>query len=97
MKSLLILVAVVFAGCSKSEEIPVYSAVPDFSLTERSNRAITRKDLDGKIWIADFIFTHCGGVCPAMSSQMERLQARLPVKSCLSRSLWTLPATPRKF
>jgi protein SCO1 len=55
-----------------------FSAVPDFSLTERSNRPVTRRDLDGKVWVADFIFTHCGGICPTMSSNMEKLQARLP-------------------
>lgn len=78
MKRLAILVAIVLAGCTSPRPIPTYSAVPDFSLTERSNRTINRKDLDGKVWVADFIFTHCGGICPAMSSNMEKLQTLLP-------------------
>jgi protein SCO1/2 len=82
MKSALFLLVIVFvAGCTTSPEapnIPVFSTVPDFSLTERSNRPITRKDLDGKVWVADFIFTYCSGICPTMSINMEKLQARLP-------------------
>jgi protein SCO1/2 len=83
MKRLFGLFMVLAAGCATPREIPVYSAVPDFSLTERSNRQITRKDLDGKIWVADFIFTHCGGICPTMSSNMEKLQERLPTEVLL--------------
>jgi cytochrome oxidase Cu insertion factor (SCO1/SenC/PrrC family) len=30
------------------------------------------------VWIADFIFTHCGGPCPAMSTRMAGLQKSLP-------------------
>ena len=78
MKRAFILFILLLTGCTSSREIPTYSAVPDFSLTERSNRPITRKDLEGKIWVADFIFTHCGGICPTMSSNMEKLQERLP-------------------
>jgi len=78
MKRLLVLFTFLLAGCTASREIPTFSTVPDFSLMERSNRPVTRRDLDGKVWVADFIFTHCGGMCPTMSSNMEKLQARLP-------------------
>lgn len=78
MKRLFVLSMLLLTGCTTSREIPNYSAVPDFSLTERSNRPITRKDLAGKIWVADFIFTHCAGICPTMSTNMAKLQERLP-------------------
>ena len=29
----------------------------------------------GKIWIADFIFTNCPTICPAMTQDMARLQS----------------------
>jgi protein SCO1/2 len=69
---------VLLTGCAGSSALPDYSAVPDFTLTERSNRAVTRGDLMGKVWIADFIFTHCAGICPTMSTNMAKLQAGLP-------------------
>jgi protein SCO1/2 len=65
-------------GCAGSVAMPDYSVVPEFSLTERSNRPVTKKDLAGQVWVADFIFTQCQGICPAMSSNMEKLQRQLP-------------------
>jgi cytochrome oxidase Cu insertion factor (SCO1/SenC/PrrC family) len=58
----------------------VYGSIPDFSLVERSGRAVTRAELLGKVWIADFIFTHCAGPCPLMTLQMAKLQTDLARK-----------------
>jgi protein SCO1/2 len=56
---------------------PVLGQVSDFSLTERDGRTVNKRDLEGRVWIADFFFTSCAGVCPMMSSAMSRLQERL--------------------
>ena len=55
-----------------------HGRVPDFSLTESSGRTVRLQDLNGKVWVADFIFTSCAGTCPAMTAQMRRLQDALP-------------------
>jgi protein SCO1/2 len=60
-----------------SRELPVYGLVPDFALVERSGRPFSAADLDGKIWVANFIFTHCAGMCPGLSSRMAALQRAL--------------------
>lgn len=67
------------AAASKTTEkpLPVYASVPAFSMIERSGRTVTDKDLLGRPWVADFIFTRCPGQCPLMSAQMRRLQAEL--------------------
>jgi protein SCO1/2 len=57
--------------------LPIYGAVPPFSLVERSGRPITRDDLRGGVWIVDFVFTRCSGTCPMMASAMSRLQTEL--------------------
>jgi protein SCO1/2 len=46
----------------------------DFSLLDQSGRAITRKDLDGKIVVVSFVFTSCAAVCPYVNAQMEKVQ-----------------------
>lgn len=56
--------------------LPVLGAVPDFSLTERSGRTVRRADLAGQPWVADFIFTRCTGMCPALSTQMREVRRR---------------------
>jgi protein SCO1/2 len=58
--------------------LPELFTVPPFALTERSGRIVTRDDLRGAPWVADFIFTRCAGACPAMSARMARLGAELP-------------------
>lgn len=57
--------------------LPVYARAPDFLLTERSGRDVSLSDLAGRPWIADFIFTRCGGICPMMSSKMADLAKEL--------------------
>lgn len=52
--------------------------VPDFVLTERSGEPFGRQHLRGTVWIADFIFTNCAGICPRMAAEMARLQGDLP-------------------
>lgn len=56
---------------------PVYGVIPDFKLTERDGRMVQAQDLKGSVWIADFIFTRCMGICPMMSSKMRLLQEKL--------------------
>ncbi len=49
--------------------------VPDFSLTNQQGQPVQLSDMAGKIWIADFIFTNCPTICPAMTQEMARLQS----------------------
>jgi cytochrome oxidase Cu insertion factor (SCO1/SenC/PrrC family) len=62
----------------KSTFPAAYGPVPDFSLTESSGRTLTRDDLRGKVWVADFIFTRCAGTCPSMTGRMRQMQDTLP-------------------
>jgi cytochrome oxidase Cu insertion factor (SCO1/SenC/PrrC family) len=53
---------------------PVYGRVPDFSLLERSGRPVEASALRGRVWIVNFIYTHCTDTCPLQSARMARLQ-----------------------
>src|SRR5579862_4677588 len=57
--------------------MPVYGNMPYFSLTSQENRPVSAHDFDGKVVIADFIFTSCAGPCPMMSSRMKEIQSDL--------------------
>jgi protein SCO1/2/putative membrane protein len=50
---------------------------PEFRFTERSGEPFGSDELKGKVWIADFVFTRCGGPCPIMTRRMSDLQAEL--------------------
>jgi protein SCO1/2 len=69
------LTALLFAACTNQSSLPSYGVVPDFTLTDQSSRAFHSKDtLDGKVWVANFIFTSCSGPCPRMTSQFRNLR-----------------------
>lgn len=64
----------------RAPRAPGFGRVPDFSLTsagELPPRDFSSRELEGRAWIADFIFTSCEGPCPLLSSHMARLQERL--------------------
>jgi protein SCO1/2 len=45
--------------------------VPPFGLTDQAGVALTQDSLRGKVWIANFIFTRCPDVCPALTARMH--------------------------
>ena len=63
------------------EGLENFGTVPDFSLTERSGKQIKLLDLQGKIWIANFIYTNCKDTCPLQSAEMAGLQNDLADKA----------------
>ena len=58
--------------------LPVLFDSPPFSLTDQDGAPFVHDQLRGKVWVADFIFTHCPGACPKMTMQMAALQRSVP-------------------
>ena len=58
-----------------SSQLRKLSIIPPFVLTERSGKTITNRDLSGKIWVADFVYTTCPGPCPLVTASMAKIQA----------------------
>jgi cytochrome oxidase Cu insertion factor (SCO1/SenC/PrrC family) len=57
--------------------LPVLGEVPEFSLLERNGGKLGLADLKGHVWVASFVFTHCAGPCPLLTSRMAALGKRL--------------------
>jgi protein SCO1/2 len=81
-------------GKPVSSDLPVLGALPDFALTASSGRRIARGDLIGSVWIVDFVFTRCGGPCPAMSKRMSTLQRQ--IEGTPGVNLLTISVDPRR-
>lgn len=47
---------------------------PSFSMTNQFGKQITEKEMKGKVYVLDFFFTECPGVCKEMSTNMKKLQ-----------------------
>lgn len=50
--------------------------IPAFSFTDQDGKIVTEKTVEGKIYVADFIFTRCGSICPKMTDNMGLLQEK---------------------
>jgi protein SCO1/2 len=61
----------------------IYHTIADFSFTNQYRENITQKTTEGKIYVADFFFTTCQNICPAMSSQLTRVQDAIKNDSVL--------------
>ena len=53
--------------------LPRISKVADFHLLDQDAQPIGLRDLKGKVWVADFIYSTCSGICPLMSKNMAQL------------------------
>jgi protein SCO1 len=50
---------------------PRISFVQPFSFTNQDGKAVTEKDVAGKVYVAEYFFTHCDGICPIMNNNMR--------------------------
>ncbi len=84
-KYLFILSLLSLLACSESsEKLPYidlrasdtgkHYTIPSFSFENHDGQQVTNETLKGKIYIADFFFTSCPGICPIMQNQMVRVQ-----------------------
>lgn len=55
-------------------------SIPAFTLTTSEGGILTRGDLQGKIFVADFFFTRCPGICLKMTNQLVRVQEEFSAK-----------------
>jgi len=58
--------------------LPIYGTVPAFTLVDRSGKTVRAADLTRGPWIADFIFTRCGGMCPGLTATLAGVLRRTP-------------------
>lgn len=57
-----------------SDKLEDFHKIPDFKLTNQNGEIITQKTFENKIYITDFFFTTCPGICPMMTKNMAMVQ-----------------------
>lgn len=67
------------SACSKEKtyEGDLNLEIGDFSFENQDGEIVTKEELDGSFWVADFIFTNCTSVCPPMTANKAMLQELL--------------------
>ena len=59
-----------------SEEEKNFHKIPDFKLVNQLGDTITQSTFENKIYITDFFFTSCPGICLKMTDNMSKIQDR---------------------
>jgi len=83
------LVAFLAFSCSQEKKLPflgpkqvnakgdtVYHQIPTFRFLNQDSVFVSEKDVEGKVYVADFFFTTCPTICPKMKTQMLRIYER---------------------
>ena len=52
----------------------VYHAIPSLKLETQSGDSLELDSLHGNIYVADFFYATCPGICPKMNNSLERVQ-----------------------
>ncbi len=47
--------------------------VEDFSFVNQDGKKITDREVEGKVYVAEYFFTTCKGICPVMNANMRRV------------------------
>ncbi len=59
------------------QSLPIFGEgdhrVRPFSFTDQEGNTITQKDVQGKVFVVEYFFTTCKGICPKMNEQMDRV------------------------
>jgi protein SCO1 len=62
-------------GFGKKRIQPV-SYVRPFAFLNQDGKTITEKDVAGKVYVAEYFFTTCKGICPKMNNNMKQVYER---------------------
>lgn len=57
--------------------LPVLSKVPDFRFVDENGKTFGTHELNGKVYIANFMFTSCKTSCPILLKKVQNVQHRL--------------------
>lgn len=68
--------AQVIPGFTKKGVAPV-SFVRPFAFTTQDGQSFTEKEVKGKVYVAEYFFTTCKGICPKMNNNMRLVYDKL--------------------
>jgi protein SCO1/2 len=75
-----LIVLILVTGCNSNGgtiENRLDWKVNEFNYTNQEGNPYGLSDLEGTVWVSDFIFTSCTTVCPLQTFNMEELQKRV--------------------
>ena len=57
-----------------SQELDGFHQIPEFSFVNQDGQTVTQDTFSRKIYVANFFFTTCPGICPMIRSKLSKVQ-----------------------
>ena len=54
-------------------KLPIMNYVQNFSFTGQNGKKVNEHDIEGKVYVANYFFTTCKGICPKMNGNLESM------------------------
>jgi len=54
-------------------QLPVVKVVEPFRFTDQEGKLITKNEVTGKVYVAEFFFTTCKGICPKLNGNIKKI------------------------
>jgi len=54
-------------------QLPVMKIVQPFTFTNQQGQTITKNEVAGKVYVAEFFFTTCKGICPKLNGNIRKV------------------------
>ena len=64
-------IALLGANAESKVTLPVLGQISNFKLYDARANEFSLKELKGKVFVTDFIFTTCSGICPIMTRNLK--------------------------
>lgn len=58
---------------STSKLAVINNNIPEFSFTNQNRKVINKESVENKVYVAEYFFTTCKGICPKMNANMRRV------------------------
>ena len=85
-----LLMAIIFISCKEESKLPiwgqkefiqgidkdtVYHTISYWNFTNQDGELISKSDYEGQVYVANFFFTRCPGICPILTKNIKQVQA----------------------
>jgi protein SCO1/2 len=69
--------ALVLRDHRESQELPVFAEATQFAFTDQNGAPFSSERMQGKLWVANFFFTSCEGICPTINGAVARFAEKI--------------------
>lgn len=83
-------ISILFVSCKEEAKLPIlgqkefiegidtdtiYHTVSYWNFTNQDGELISKGDYEGKVYVANFFFTRCPGICPVLTKNFRQVQS----------------------